>query len=234
MAADLKDAPRCIATAKGTGKQCKRRPIPGGTVCRMHGGASPQVRAAADRRLQEERARVLAATLGTPVEVDPHTALLQELHTATGEVAWLGFKVSELDPDAVVWGTVRQTHGAQQDEGESSKVVKQAGVSIWVKLWHEARDRKSAAARNCISAGIEERRLQMEEAAGQQLASVVRAVLDRMMAAVLAAVLETLSEEQAREVLRRAFEAAWASNALVIVPEEFRRLGDAPSDVPLA
>lgn len=47
------EAPRCTATAKGSGLQCKRRPIPGGTVCVKHGGGAPQVRQAAERRLAD-------------------------------------------------------------------------------------------------------------------------------------------------------------------------------------
>lgn len=46
-------AHRCEATAKASGVRCKRPAIPGGNVCRKHGGGAPQVRAAADRRLLE-------------------------------------------------------------------------------------------------------------------------------------------------------------------------------------
>src|SRR5262245_26164447 len=44
---------QCSAHSKQTKKQCGRKAIPGGTVCRYHGGAAPQVKAAADRRIQE-------------------------------------------------------------------------------------------------------------------------------------------------------------------------------------
>lgn len=43
---------RCTATAR-SGTRCGRRPIPGGTVCNLHGGKAPQVRAAAQHRLLE-------------------------------------------------------------------------------------------------------------------------------------------------------------------------------------
>lgn len=42
---------RCKAHSKQSGERCKRRPIPGGTVCRWHGGAAPQVKEAAMARL---------------------------------------------------------------------------------------------------------------------------------------------------------------------------------------
>ena len=42
-----------MATAKETGERCQRQPIPGGTVCAVHGGRAPQTVAAAKRRLLE-------------------------------------------------------------------------------------------------------------------------------------------------------------------------------------
>ncbi len=42
----------CVATSKGSGKPCKYPAIPGGTVCRFHGGGAPQVKMKALERLQ--------------------------------------------------------------------------------------------------------------------------------------------------------------------------------------
>lgn len=44
------DRTRCTARTR-SGRGCKNPPILGGTVCRMHGGSAPAVRAAANRRL---------------------------------------------------------------------------------------------------------------------------------------------------------------------------------------
>lgn len=44
------DPLRCRAHAR-SGKQCGKRPIMGGTVCRMHGGGAPQVKRKAAERL---------------------------------------------------------------------------------------------------------------------------------------------------------------------------------------
>lgn len=43
----------CVAKSKRSGKPCNGQAISGGTVCRMHGGAAPQVKNAADKRLRE-------------------------------------------------------------------------------------------------------------------------------------------------------------------------------------
>ena len=53
-APELMDTPGyvpCTATSKQSGQRCKRRPIPGGTVCVMHGGGTPRVREKAQERL---------------------------------------------------------------------------------------------------------------------------------------------------------------------------------------
>ncbi|MDH5134621.1 MULTISPECIES: hypothetical protein [unclassified Microbacterium] len=52
---DPMEAPRrrCTAFARSTGERCGNRPIPGGTVCRFHGGGAPAVRRKAKLRLQE-------------------------------------------------------------------------------------------------------------------------------------------------------------------------------------
>lgn len=54
--ADPTEAPdpmegKCKATNR-QGKRCGKYAIPGGTVCRMHGGAAPQVKNAAEARLR--------------------------------------------------------------------------------------------------------------------------------------------------------------------------------------
>jgi hypothetical protein len=199
MNADPTDTPRCTATAKGTGERCKRRPIPGGTVCVKHGGGAAQVREAAQARLEARQALLAAEAFGLPREVDPHTALLEELHRTAGAVQWLGAIVADLDQGAIAWGRTREKLG-----GEDAGTTHEARPNAFVLLWQAERKHLVDVSRACISAGIEERRVRLAEQAGQQLASVVRAVLDR---------LELTAEQQ--------------SLAVRVVPEEFRRLGDA-------
>lgn len=44
-------ARKCSAKSKQSGKPCKQPAIPGGTVCRFHGGSAPQVIRSAKERL---------------------------------------------------------------------------------------------------------------------------------------------------------------------------------------
>jgi hypothetical protein len=44
-------ADQCTATAKSTGERCKQPAIPGGDVCRFHGGSAEQVEQKAQERL---------------------------------------------------------------------------------------------------------------------------------------------------------------------------------------
>ena len=66
------EQPRCTARAKSTGQQCRNPPIRGGTVCRMHGGAAPQVRRSATLRL--DRLVAPAVTQLARILVDDDTS----------------------------------------------------------------------------------------------------------------------------------------------------------------
>src|SRR6266545_3512872 len=48
----------CSARRKN-GQPCKKWAIRGGNVCEMHGGSTPQVKEAAERRIEEARASVV-------------------------------------------------------------------------------------------------------------------------------------------------------------------------------
>lgn len=51
---------RCTATAKSTGERCQKDAIKGGTVCHLHGGSAPQVKAKAQERLDRMADEVTA------------------------------------------------------------------------------------------------------------------------------------------------------------------------------
>lgn len=191
---------RCSAHRKD-GKPCGQPPLADQTVCRKHGGKAPQNLAAAARRRQERQALVAAESFGLPREVDPHTALLEELHRTAGAVQWLGALVADLERDEIAWGKVKETRGTQLERGTDNGTTYSAAPNAFVSLWQAERKHLVDVSRACISAGIEERRVRLAESAGQQLAAVIRSVLDRL----------ELSDGQ-------------RSLAVQVVPDELRRL----------
>lgn len=81
----LVNVEQCSATARTTKKRCGRPAIPGGKVCRVHGGAAPQVKAKAAERITE---RELRDTLGR-LDITPVADPLTELQQLAGQVvAW--------------------------------------------------------------------------------------------------------------------------------------------------
>jgi hypothetical protein len=167
---------RCTATNR-QGNPCGRAAIAGGSVCSRHGGGSPQAKAAAGRRLAIVAAREAVATFGLPIDVDPTEALLAEVQRTAGHVAWLGAKVSQLDPEDLVWGKASHTSG-KMAVGVADYTEERAMVSIWYELYLSERKHLAAVATAAIRAGCEQRRVQLAEAQGQLLADVIRRVLD--------------------------------------------------------
>lgn len=79
---------RCTATNR-SGERCGRAPIPGGTVCRVHGGAAPAVKAAAERRLALQQAEShVANNVRARGRLNLRGVYEELLTTATMAVQW--------------------------------------------------------------------------------------------------------------------------------------------------
>ena len=74
------------------------RKRPGAGPCKLHGGSTASHVVAGQRELL----RQAAATYGTPIEIDPATALLQELYNTQGIVVWLGALIAQLQQEEIV------------------------------------------------------------------------------------------------------------------------------------
>jgi hypothetical protein len=80
----MDESKRCVATSKRTGRRCGLARIPGTTVCAKHGGAAPQVRAAAARRVAAQKVRAAAMKLDVgpqDVATDPVALLSGMIHS---------------------------------------------------------------------------------------------------------------------------------------------------------
>jgi hypothetical protein len=195
---------RCNGTNRA-GEPCRLPPITGGTVCRMHGGASPQARAAAARRVAEaEAAKEMGramVTLGVQDrDIDPAKALLEEISWTYAHVAWLRAKVRELKPAELVWG-VTQTDNGVGPQGPVDMTTEKSAPNVWYSLYMTEREHLVKVSAAALRAGVEERRIKIAEDQG----NMVAAVLQRILAAL------NLSPEQWAEVP-------------TIVPRELRAL----------
>lgn len=151
-----------------------------------HGGGAPQVRAAAAARLAEAEARAAVATFGGPREVDPGTALLEEVHRTAGHVAWLASVVAELGKEDVVWGVTEETdrpavYSQDGDQvGGGLEVKRRAAPNAWVVLYQQERQHLARVAKAAIDAGVSERVVQVYEQIAASYVQVLERVLDEL------------------------------------------------------
>ncbi|UOD80339.1 hypothetical protein [Paenarthrobacter ureafaciens] len=187
MAGDPRYAPgqvkdgRVICGAKNKkAEPCGLSPAAGATRCGRHGGNSPQAKKAAERRVEEQRARDAlergVRTLGLPVDIDPGKALLDEIHWTAGHVQWLREKVQDLADEELVWGRT-QTENGIGPQGAVDVTTEKAGPSVWYELYSKERDHLAKVCALALRAGIEERKVKLAESQGALVAEAIRRIL---------------------------------------------------------
>lgn len=170
---------RCNAHRKSDGEPCTQRPMHGQRVCKVHGGMAGQNRAAATRRLERAEAEAAVVTLGLPVDVSPSDALLEEVRWTAGHVQWLRTKVQELRDEqasTLVWGVTRVVD-KQSGEAPGVDTTEESAPSIWYELYDRERKHLVTVCTAALRAGVEERRVRLAEAQGEQVAGAIRAIL---------------------------------------------------------
>ena len=169
---------KCSAK-KQNGQPCGQWAIRGGKVCRFHGGAAKQVKAAAARALALEEAQRQAALFGAPRDVDPSQALLDLVHWSAGEVEFWRGKVRELaatDQRALTWGETKVEQGT--DKGQPKDVTTSEGKPhVYYMMLYAAQDRLAQYATAALRAGVEERRVRLAEQQGDLVATAIRRIL---------------------------------------------------------
>lgn len=88
--------PACVGHVKHPiYRACTQAPMLGQDVCRFHGGAAKQNRAAGARRVAKIKAIATLARMGIPVETTPEDALLGQVAEAAGNVEFLREQVQQ-------------------------------------------------------------------------------------------------------------------------------------------
>jgi hypothetical protein len=155
--------------------------------CKMHGGNMPNHR----KQAQTELAKLGVEAFGLPINIDPHDALMEELHRTAGIIAFYELQIQSLQEVSDLHGPTG-TSGSDIESGLEHHPSE--APNIWVKLHKEERQHFVKVAESCIKAGIDERRVQIAEQQGVLIATAIRNIL-------MALGIDT-AQAQVREVIR--------------------------------
>lgn len=214
---------RCTATAKTTGKPCRRYPEQGAKTCHFHGSATRAARAKAAQNVAEEKARVQMARLGLPepVKISHGEAMIWLVSAKYAEVCWLRAKVQSISEADLVWGVTRDKAGATTTNLETGEVTsaapevtRESRPNIWWVMLRGAEDQLVVYAKAAHAAGVDDAHVDLAKQQGQMLG----AFLDGLMAAMFAALVGA-------GVTREDFPGVWAATIADLFPRHFRALG---------
>lgn len=109
----------------------------------------------------------MAGVYGTPQDIDPHTALLQEVQRTAGHVEWLRQLITEI---------------GEEDPNNRNHALSQwtpLGIqpSVWISLYQEERKHLVKVSTAAINAGVAERHVQIAQDQARMLAMVIKAFL---------------------------------------------------------
>lgn len=140
--------------------------------CKLHGGCAPSSVMAAEA----EKARQAMTTYGTPRDISPPAALLEEVARTAGHVDWLAGQVRALAPEALVWGPAKRDEiGAAEFPGTNE--TETAHVHVWLDLYQKERKHLVDVSKAAIAAGIAERQVRLAEQHGRLIGDVLRRIL---------------------------------------------------------
>jgi hypothetical protein len=215
---------QCRATSR-TGNRCKNKAIPGGAVCRFHGGASPHVASKAAVRAEvfnwglgdttvDPGETLLRLVTQSAARAERDAMLLEEAYDAAERLKQAHDAGMQIDaPGGELANTAEtarrdldrifNTGGVAALVGNTYGAAKDVGVYVRGEAIRgladlEAKERERCAnfATKAVAAGLAERQVRLAERQGELLAQVIRGVLDEL----------GLSAEQkqlAPEVVRR-------------------------------
>lgn len=206
---------QCTAKSKQSGSRCRRAAIPGGSVCWMHGGASPATRAAAQRRLEDIRLNgeigAMLAELDLPERADSLASLRDALLTARNQRALYQVLVAGLGATS-----------ARVVDGESEVVLRSGIVGpdhlgdlrthpfvTELGVWT---DREARIAKLAIDAGLDEREASVDRETVVALDRIWREASASTLAQLRAELEEATGSAVRTAEILAAFEAGLGPN----------------------
>lgn len=159
---------------------------PGEGKCKLHGGSSPGYIKKVERERRERALAKARQEYGTELDVDPATALLQEVRRTAGAVAFLEAKVQELESGEMVWGVVEETTNWERnaDTGgvvsADSVVKRRAQENAWLKLYRDERRHLAAVSKEAIQAGATKTLVEVFRQVGETYVRLIDRVVDQL------------------------------------------------------
>lgn len=164
----------CKAHKRGTNNTigCRNYAIPGGVVCKYHGGSIQKVAAAAAERVARQRAEDELHRFGVAVKVDPAEELLDLIAHTAGYVRFLRTRVDALMHDDMTWGISRVKEG-----GDDYGTTYEAKPNVWIQMLDHWTEKHSRLLVEALKLKLDERRVKLAEAQGDALIRVLDGVL---------------------------------------------------------
>jgi len=198
------EEPRCTAWCKARDARCKNRPMRGGRVCRVHGGAAGQVRAAAQRRLQVQAVEAEVANELAFQSIEGVTNPLEAMSQLAAEVQAtseaLAARVNALN--AIRYSAVGS--GTEQVRAEMT-------------LLGQYQDRTARLLDMMIRSGFDNRKLLLDEHIAKASGALLGKFLDELMDSLRDALI-------AEGVTTAGFPVAWKTTIGRLFPAAFRAL----------
>lgn len=151
---------------------------PGTGNCKYHLGNTQTNNIAAARELLFKQ----LPTLGSPREIDPHSAILEEVHRTAGHVEWLRLVIAAvgLDPeDPAAVQVAEETGQVPSGTMAALRQFTDSGMqpSVWIELYQRERAHLIRVCQSAVSMGCAERTVRLAEDQGKLIATVIRKVL---------------------------------------------------------
>lgn len=141
--------------------------------CFRHGGSTEATTKHVERLVAERELAAAAARWEVTPDEDPKGRLAWLLGYTNAVVTWLTRQVDELEDVALTWGKTEHREG-EGPEGPVDVTTRKAELNVYVSWLNQERDRAHRLAVDCAKLGIEERRVEVEEATVSALMVVVR------------------------------------------------------------
>lgn len=168
---------QCTARTR-QGKQCGNGALPGTTVCRMHGGAAPQVQRKVQLAVLHNGLRKLVA----PIEQnDPESDMIfsfdMEHRRTIARIRYFDEKITELKEEKdLVWGVTKETV-TRSGEFPGIDTVYEARLNSYYEAQFRERQHLTDLHKLWITAKLDEKRLALEADVMDRLEAVISSVI---------------------------------------------------------